>query len=60
VCRELNTEWDDASDKVVYLDRHDVTCGEDEVITKFVLKNNTAGDKFRYDYTCCKMPYPGE
>ena len=60
VCRELNTEWDDASDKVVYLDRHDVTCGEDEVITKFALKNNTDRDKFRYDYTCCKMPYPGE
>ena len=56
-CRDLNTGWGDASHKVVYLDRHDVTCGEDEVITKFVLKNNTERDKFRYDYTCCKMPY---
>lgn len=57
VCRELDTGWDTSGYDVRNLKTHDVKCGEDEVITKFVLKNNTEDNKFRYDYTCCKMPY---
>ena len=57
-CRDLNTGWGDASHKVVYLDRHDVTCGENEVISKFKLVRDEPNSKFRYDYTCCKMPTP--
>ena len=57
VCRSLNTEWGTSSDDVRYLKHHDVKCGEEEVISKFQLENNTDGNKFRYNYKCCQMGY---
>ena len=53
-CRGANTGWNQESSQNIYLDRHNVQCNSDEVITQFKLNRNGQG-KFRYDYTCCKM-----
>ena len=53
-CRGANTGWNQESNKNIYLDRHNVRCNSDEVITQFKLNRNGRG-KFRYDYKCCKM-----
>jgi hypothetical protein len=55
-CRDLDTGWNTGSHQVVYLDRHNVTCGENEVITKFKLSRDNGN--FRYDYRCCKLEIP--
>jgi hypothetical protein len=53
-CRDVNTEWNQESDETSSLDRHDVKCNPNEVITQFKLNRDGKG-KFRYDYKCCKM-----
>ena len=53
-CRDVNTGWNQESDKNIYLDRHNVKCNPNEVITQFKLNRDGKG-KFRYDYKCCKM-----
>jgi hypothetical protein len=53
-CRDVNTGWNQESDKNIYLDRHNVKCNSNEVITQFKLNRDGKG-KFRYDYKCCKM-----
>jgi hypothetical protein len=53
-CRNLNTGWNQQSRKNIYLDRHNVQCGNKEVITQFNLTHNGKG-KMRYNYKCCKM-----
>ena len=53
-CRGANTGWNQESNQNIYLDRHNVRCNSDEVITQFKLNRNGQG-KFRYDYKCCKM-----
>jgi hypothetical protein len=53
-CRDANTGWNEESDQNTYLDRHDVKCNDDEVITQFKLNRDGQGN-FRYDYKCCKM-----
>jgi hypothetical protein len=54
-CRDVNTELNDEGEgNSVYLDRHDVKCNPDEVITQFKLNPDGQG-KFRYGYKCCKM-----
>lgn len=53
-CRDTNSGWNQESANTIYLDRHNVQCNSDEVITKFNLVRNGKG-KFRYNYKCCKM-----
>ena len=53
-CRDADSGWNQESNQNVYLDRHDVKCNDDEVITQFKLGRDGAG-KFRYTYKCCKM-----
>ena len=53
-CRDADTGWNQESNQQIYLDRHDVKCNDNEVITKFKLNRDGKG-KFRYDYTCCEM-----
>ena len=54
-CRDANTGWNEVGEgNSVFLDRHDVKCNADEVITQFKLNLDDQG-KFRYDYKCCKM-----
>jgi hypothetical protein len=53
-CRQANTGWNEESNQSIYLDRHNVKCGNNEVITQFNLVRN-GKKKFRYDYKCCKM-----
>jgi hypothetical protein len=52
-CRNTSTPWNQESNSVHYLDRHNVKCNSDEYISKFKL-NRDGGGKFRYDYKCCK------
>lgn len=53
-CRDVNTgENDVGGGNSVFLDRHDVSCNDDEVIKQFNLvrpKENT----IQYNYKCCK------
>jgi hypothetical protein len=53
-CRNVNTGWNQESNQQIYLDRHNVKCNDNEVITQFKLNRDGKG-KFRYDYKCCKM-----
>jgi hypothetical protein len=53
-CRDVNTGWNQENRMSIYLDRHDVKCNANEVITQFKLNRDGKG-KFRYDYKCCKM-----
>lgn len=53
-CRNIDTGWNQEDKSSIYLDRHNVKCDPNEVITRFKLKRNGKG-KFRYDYQCCKM-----
>ena len=53
-CTDLNTGWNEESDKNIFLDRHDVKCDDNQVITQFKL-NRDGNGKFRYDYKCCEM-----
>ena len=51
-CTDHNTNYDlDGNGRSEYLDRHDIKCPSDKVLSKLKLTRN--GDKYRYDYTCC-------
>ena len=40
----------------INLDKHNVECEQDEVITQFRLnRRSSTQDKLRYMYRCCKM-----
>ena len=52
-CRNTSTPWNQESNSVHYLDRHNAKCNSDEYMSKFKLNRN-GGGKFRYDYKCCK------
>lgn len=54
-CRELKTDFQEKGWKTKWLDRHNVKCDVNEVITKFKLESNEQNRKFRYRYTCCQM-----
>jgi len=42
--------------EVAHLDRHDVRCKSNEVMSRFQLAR--VGDQIKYDYTCCKYKPP--
>lgn len=53
-CRNLETTADTDGDRnLVYLDRHNVKCNDDEALSRFKL-NRKMGKKMLYEYTCCK------
>ena len=57
-CRNTATGWNTPSSSTIYLDRHNVKCKANEVLTKFKLRHNGksgGAKKIRYDYTCCAM-----
>jgi hypothetical protein len=57
-CRNTATTWNTPSSSTIYLDRHNVKCKPNEVLTKFQLRHNGqsgSAKKIRYDYTCCAM-----
>ena len=60
-CRSVGTEWNDSGTSpgergngIGYLDRHNVSCGVDEVISQFQLQTSDGTRKIRYVYNCCK------
>jgi len=73
-CRRTDTGWNDAGKgQTVYLDRHNVQCGDNEILTRWKFKKkgkkcikgkNTGDCKIRIRYKCCKAPkvprFPGE
>ncbi len=53
-CRALNTGWNsDGRQNPIFLDRHNVACGANELLSQFKL--NRWGGSWRYDYTCCSV-----
>ena len=43
---------DDGGGNAVYLDRHDVDCGNNAVITDLKLQRNSSGNQYQYQYKC--------
>jgi len=53
-CRDVTTPANDwGGGNSIYLDRHDVSCNENEVISKVHLTRPTGGE-ISYQYKCCK------
>ena len=56
----LSTPWNDDNvgegSEVIYLDRHDMNCGDSKGISSFHLVLNDLEDEYRYDYTCAHVP----
>jgi hypothetical protein len=53
-CRDVTTPANDwGGGNSIYLDRHDVSCNENEVISKVQLTRPTGGE-ISYQYKCCK------
>jgi hypothetical protein len=54
-CREVSTALnDDGEGNSIFLDRHNVTCNNDEVLQKLKLVTDPVQKKYQYKYTCCK------
>lgn len=52
-CSDRNTPWnDEGRGNAIYLDRHDISCPADNLISKMHLVRDGRG-KYRYDYRCC-------
>ncbi|XP_066934997.1 uncharacterized protein [Clytia hemisphaerica] len=58
-CYASNTGFnDDGRGNAAYLDRHAISCSNNYYLTYFHLKRNSAHNKYRYDYQCCKINPP--
>jgi uncharacterized protein YegP (UPF0339 family) len=54
-CRDVTTPVNDhGGGDTIYLDRHNISCNNDEVISKFKLMS-LPGNKIQYSYKCCKQ-----
>jgi len=51
-CRDIKTRESEESSNSAFLDKQNVICNHDEVLTQFKLNRN--GQKWWYDYRCCK------
>lgn len=49
------TENDDGGGNTVYLDRHNVECRDNYVLSRFRVVRNAAHNKVAYHYTCCTI-----
>jgi hypothetical protein len=53
-CRDVSTPANDDGGGInIYLDKHNLDCGKDEVMTNFRFIREGA-TKFKYKYKCCK------
>ena len=53
-CRDVTTPANDwGGGNSIFLDKHDVSCNENEVISKVQLNRPTDGE-ISYKYKCCK------
>lgn len=60
-CHTKYTRFNDDGGKKIrnhYLDRHNVICSGDQVLTSMVLRRDHTRTKYRYQYTCCTSPLP--
>lgn len=54
-CRSVTTPVnDDGGGNTHFLDRHNVICNSNEIMTRFVLRRPAAG-KINYEYRCCAV-----
>ena len=54
-CRDTATGWNaEGGGNAIYLDRHDVRCGANEMLSQFRLQRN-GGGAWRYLYQCCSV-----
>jgi hypothetical protein len=57
-CRNVSTPWnDEGGGNAVYLDRHNVQCGPDEMLGSFRLVRS-GNNQYHYDYSCCRVSIP--
>jgi hypothetical protein len=55
ICRSVSTPFQpEGGGKSVYLDRHNIVCNDDEMISQ-MRYIRSGKDTFRYDYKCCKI-----
>ena len=53
-CRDVTTDNNDIGEgHVIFLDRHNVQCADDEALSSFKLHNTGSG--MQYQYKCCKL-----
>ena len=51
-CRDVATQRNDDGDgNLFFLDRHNIACNKDEVLSQLVLAHSP--DRNQYQYTCC-------
>lgn len=56
-CDNFNTPMnDDGGGNAIFLDRHEVTCGDNSALSHFKLVRG--GNKYQYQYTCCRTNKP--
>jgi len=54
-CRDTATGWNaEGGGNAIFLDRHDVRCGGNEMLSQFQLQRNGRGS-YRYLYKCCSV-----
>ena len=54
-CRDTATGWNaEGGGNAIYLDRHDVRCGANEMLSQFQLQRS-GGGHWRYLYKCCSV-----
>lgn len=57
-CHDKTTAWDlHGGGDVVYLDRQQVQCSQQEVLSYFHLQRNRERDRVRYEYKCCSIKW---
>jgi hypothetical protein len=55
-CRNASTGWSvEGGGNAVFLDRQNVQCGKNEMLSQFGLQRS-GGGWYRYNYTCCSVP----
>ena len=58
-CRQASTKWNDSHyGHSAYLDRHSVTCKENENIGQIRMENSDDRKNYRFNYSCCKNTNP--
>ena len=48
-------ESGDGGGNIIFLDRHDIKCNDNEFLSRVKLQTPTGGD-IKYDYSCCSVP----
>ena len=53
-CRDVSTPWQGGTGHTAYLDRLNVECGPNEILSRFQYQNSN-WSHYRYNYRCCSV-----